>query len=148
MRHRNRSRWQWCRVRSNTVAENLALATGRRKNAVARVYLRHGSGKLTVNGHEANSYFGESDNLFMVNQPLDVLDAQGSFDVIVKVNGGGKAGQAGAIRHGLSRALAKYDENNYSVLRENGFMTRDPRMVERKKYGQPGARKKFQFSKR
>ena len=101
-----------------------------------------------VNGHEATKYFGESDNLFMVNQPLDVLDAQGSYDVIVKVRGGGKAGQAGAIRHGLSRALAKYDENNYSVLRENGFMTRDPRMVERKKYGQPGARKKFQFSKR
>ncbi len=130
------------------MAENLALATGRRKNAVARVYIRHGAGNLTVNGHEANKYFGESDNLFMVNQPLDVLDAQGSFDVIIKVRGGGKAGQAGAIRHGLSRALAKYDENNYSVLRENGFMTRDPRMVERKKYGQPGARKKFQFSKR
>ena len=130
------------------MAENLALATGRRKNAVARVYLRHGSGSLTVNGHEANKYFGESDNLFMVNQPLNVLDAHGSFDVIVKVQGGGKAGQAGAIRHGLSRALAKYDENNYSVLRENGFMTRDPRMIERKKYGQPGARKKFQFSKR
>ncbi|MFW5994879.1 MAG: 30S ribosomal protein S9 [Spirochaetia bacterium] len=130
------------------MAENLALATGRRKNAVARVYLRQGNGTITVNGHEASSYFGESDNLFMVNQPLDVTNALGTLDIMVKVRGGGKAGQAGAIRHGLSRALVKYDETNYATLRENGFMTRDPRMTERKKYGQPGARKKFQFSKR
>lgn len=130
------------------MAENLALATGRRKNAVARVYLRQGNGTITVNGHEAASYFGESDNLFMINQPLDVTNTIGTMDIMIKVRGGGKAGQAGAIRHGLSRALVKYDETNYSALRENGFMTRDPRMTERKKYGQPGARKKFQFSKR
>lgn len=130
------------------MADNLALGTGRRKNAVARVYLRQGSGAITVNGHDAAAYFGESDNLFMIKQPLDVTDSLSSYDIVCKVHGGGKAGQAGAIRHGISRALAKHEEGNYSVLRENGFMTRDPRMVERKKYGQPGARKKFQFSKR
>ena len=130
------------------MAENLALATGRRKNAVARVYLRQGSGTITVNGRTADEYFGSPDDLYMVKQPLDVTDSQGSFDVLIKVKGGGKSGQAGAIRHGMSRALAKYDESNYRPLRASGFMSRDPRMVERKKYGQPGARKKFQFSKR
>ncbi len=130
------------------MAENLALATGRRKNAVARVYLRHGSGTITVNGRKADDYFGSSDDLYMVNQPLDVTDSLGSYDILIKVKGGGKSGQAGAIRHGISRALSKYDEANYRPLRASGFMSRDPRMVERKKYGQPGARKKFQFSKR
>lgn len=148
MRLRSRNRFRWYRERSRTVAENLALATGRRKNAVARVYLRQGSGSITVNGRKADEYFGSSDDLYMVNQPLDVTDSIGSFDVVIKVKGGGKSGQAGAIRHGMSRALAKYDEANYRPLRASGFMSRDPRMVERKKYGQPGARKKFQFSKR
>jgi len=130
------------------VAENLALGTGRRKTSVARVYLRHGKGEIKINGRSVEEYFGSGDFSYLVNQPLDVTDSIGKYDVLINVKGGGKSGQAGAIRHGLSRALAKYDETNYKPLRENGFMTRDPRMVERKKYGQPGARRKFQFSKR
>ncbi len=129
-------------------AENLAVAIGRRKTSVARVYLRRGGGTVTVNGRPADKYFPNPTHLYMVNQPLAVTDSEGSFDMIVNVNGGGPAGQAGAVRHAVARALATHDETNHKPLRTNGFLTRDPRMVERKKYGQRGARRKFQFSKR
>jgi small subunit ribosomal protein S9 len=130
------------------VAENLARGTGRRKTSVARVYLREGSGTITVNGRELTKYFMRPEHAYICRQPLAVTDTEGRFDILVNVKGGGLSGQAGAIRHGLARALVAYDDSNLSSLKANGFMTRDSRMVERKKYGQPGARKKFQFSKR
>ncbi len=127
---------------------NLALGTGRRKTSVARVFLREGSGKIVVNGKDVDEYFANPGLTYVVKQPLDVTDSLSKYDVMVNVKGGGPTGQAGATRHGLARALAKYDESNQSPLKANGFLTRDPRMVERKKYGQRGARRKFQFSKR
>ena len=130
------------------MVKNLALGTGRRKTSVARIYLREGSGKITVNGKDVEEYFANPSLVFMVKQPLDVTDTLAKFDILVNVKGGGISGQAGACRHGISRALTAYDDSNIRPLRANGFLTRDPRMVERKKYGQPGARRKFQFSKR
>jgi small subunit ribosomal protein S9 len=130
------------------VAVDLAIGTGRRKTSVARVYLREGSGKITINGRELEAYFPNEILSVVCRQPLTVTDNEGKYDVLVNVSGGGLSGQAGAIRHGLSRALVSIDDTNLPALRANGFMTRDPRMVERKKYGRPGARKKFQFSKR
>jgi small subunit ribosomal protein S9 len=130
------------------VVKNLALGTGRRKTSVARVYLREGSGKITINGKDVETYFSNPSMVYIVKQPLDVTDTLTKFDLLINVKGGGITGQAGACRHGLSRALVAYDETNIRPLRANGFLTRDPRMVERKKYGQPGARRKFQFSKR
>ena len=127
---------------------NLSLGTGRRKTSVARVYLRQGSGKIVVNGKEVDEYFKNPGLTYQVRQPLDVTDSLSKFDVLVRVKGGGPTGQAGACRHGLSRALVSHDEGNRQALRANGFLTRDSRMVERKKYGQRGARRKFQFSKR
>ena len=125
-----------------------AIGTGRRKRSVARVYVQPGEGKVSINGKDPQTYFGFGEHVYIVNQPLQVLAGEDKFDVNVTVRGGGKKGQAGAIRHGLARALVAFDDTNKSVMRENGFLTRDPRMVERKKYGQPGARRKFQFSKR
>ncbi len=125
-----------------------AIGTGRRKTSVARVHLQPGSGNYSINGKDPQTYFGFGDHVYIVNQPLQALAGENKFDVNITVHGGGKKGQAGAIRHGLARALVAFDETNKSVMRENGFLTRDPRMVERKKYGQPGARRKFQFSKR
>ena len=130
------------------MAENLAIGTGRRKTAVARVFLRSGSGNITVNGKAADTYFSNPSLLFVVKQPLDVTDALNKFDLLITTHGGGPTGQAGACRHGISRALVSYDETNIKVLRANGFLTRDSRMVERKKYGRRGARRRFQFSKR
>lgn len=130
------------------MAENLSRGTGRRKTSVARVYLREGSGTITVNGRAVDDYFGSPVHAYICRQPLAVTDTDGKYDILVNVRGGGMTGQAGAIRHGLSRALVSLDEANLSSLKANGFMTRDSRMVERKKYGQPGARRKFQFSKR
>ncbi|WP_319558778.1 30S ribosomal protein S9 [Marispirochaeta sp.] len=130
------------------MVKNLALGTGRRKTSVARVYLREGSGKITINGKEVGTYFSNPSLVYIVKQPLDATDNLNKFDILINVKGGGVTGQAGACRHGLSRALVAYDETNIRPLRANGFMTRDSRMVERKKYGQPGARRKFQFSKR
>jgi len=127
---------------------NLAQGTGRRKTATARVYLREGNGKITINGRELEEYFGDPLCVYQVKQPLDVTDTLAKFDILVNVKGGGLTGQAGACRHGIARALVAYDEAFKSVLHANGFMTRDPRMVERKKYGQRGARRRFQFSKR
>jgi small subunit ribosomal protein S9 len=128
--------------------KNLALGTGRRKTSVARIYLRAGSGKITVNNREVDDYFANPNLVFVVKQPLDVTDNTGKFDILINVMGGGLSGQAGACRHGISRALRAYDESNASTLKANGFLTRDSRMVERKKYGQRKARRKFQFSKR
>jgi len=130
------------------VAENLALGTGRRKTSVARVYLRSGSGKITVNGRDVEAYFVNPTNVFIVKQPLDVTDSLAKYDILINVKGGGVTGQAGACRHAISRALQKHDVSNTGALKANGFLTRDSRMVERKKYGQRGARRKFQFSKR
>ncbi len=127
---------------------NLAQGTGRRKTATARVYLREGNGKITVNDRELEEYFADPLCVFQVRQPLDVTDSLTKFDILINVRGGGLTGQAGACRHGIARALVAYDEALKSVLHANGFMTRDPRMVERKKYGQRGARRRFQFSKR
>jgi len=128
--------------------QHLARGTGRRKTSVARVYLHQGAGKFTINGRELADYFPNKVHAYICEQPLDVTDNRGKFDIMINVTGGGLSGQAGAIRHGLSRALVAADETNQTALKSNGFLTRDPRMVERKKYGQPGARKKFQFSKR
>lgn len=124
-------------------------AVGRRKNAVARVYLRPGgSGKITVNKREYTEYFPTAWRQKNLTSPFDVTDTVGSFDVVVNAHGGGITGQAEAIRLGISRALVEFNEELRPLLRTAGFMTRDPRMVERKKYGQPKARKRFQFSKR
>ncbi len=130
------------------MAEQLACGTGRRKTSVARVYLNQGAGRITVNGRELAEYFPNRVHAYICQQPLAVTDSAEKYDIVVTVTGGGLSGQAGAIRHGVSRALVTADETNSSTLKANGFLTRDPRMVERKKYGQPGARKKFQFSKR
>jgi small subunit ribosomal protein S9 len=128
--------------------KNLGIGTGRRKTAVARVFLRDGAGKIIVNGRELHKYFAQEEHAFVVRQPLLVTSSEQKFDVLINVYGGGANGQAGACRHGLARALCQYDRENYVSLRNNGFLTRDSRMVERKKYGQRGARRRFQFSKR
>jgi small subunit ribosomal protein S9 len=130
------------------LAKYVAKGTGRRKTSVARAYLTQGSGAFTVNGRDLGDYFSVGGLSGIVKKPLEVTDTLASYDVLITVRGGGISGQADACRHGLSRALASLDEANHSVLRANGFLTRDSREVERKKYGQPGARRKFQFSKR
>lgn len=123
-------------------------ATGRRKEAVARVLVGPGEGKITVNGRDLHEYFGRETSKMVLMQPLQLVEKQDQVDVRVTVNGGGLSGQAGAIRHGLARALAEMDPELRPALKKAGFLTRDARAVERKKYGQPGARKRFQFSKR
>ena len=130
------------------MVKNLGIGTGRRKTSVARVYVRDGSGKISINGKELDRYFPQGEHVFMVMQPLMVTASENKFDVLINVYGGGINGQAGACRHGLARALCQVDQGNYVSLRSNGFLTRDPRMVERKKYGLAGARRRFQFSKR
>jgi small subunit ribosomal protein S9 len=127
--------------------EERYYATGRRKTAVARVWLTQGSGKVTVNKRTLDDYFGDTLR-GQALQPLRALGVQNDFDVWCSVRGGGVAGQAGALSHGIARALVVADEDFRKPLRKHGFLTRDSRMVERKKYGQPGARKRFQFSKR
>ena len=123
-------------------------ATGRRKTSVARVRLALGVGKMQVNGQDVADYFGSETVLLNINHPFKVTETEKRYDVIARVHGGGKIGQAGALRHGISRALVHADEELKQALKENGCLTRDPRMKERKKTGQPGARKRFQFSKR
>lgn len=130
------------------MVNDLARGTGRRKTAVARVYLRNGTGKINVNGKPLNEYFHSSELEREIIESLDVTDSIEKYDVLIRVTGGGLHGQAGACRHGLARALVSYDETNRRSLRANGMLTRDRRMVERKKYGQPKARRRFQFSKR
>jgi len=122
--------------------------TGRRKTSAARVFLRPGSGKVTVNGRSLEDYFPNAVLRMVVNQPLNISDLVGKFDMHVTVAGGGPAGQAGAIRLGISRALLQYNDQLRSMLRQADLLTRDPRMKERKKPGQKGARRRFQFSKR
>ena len=121
---------------------------GRRKSAVARIYLSKGKGKITVNNSEAKTYFSTATQLYKLNQPFSVVDLEGKYDVKVNVNGGGSTGQVEAIRLAISRALIQINEENRPTLKAEGLLTRDPRMVERKKPGQKKARKKFQFSKR
>ncbi len=123
-------------------------ATGRRKEAVARVWIQPGSGKFTVNGRAFDEYFPTPTRRMVIEQPLELVDQKGSVDVLATVNGGGVGGQAGAVLHAIARALVNMEEDYRPRLRKAGFLTRDARMVERKKYGQPGARKRFQFSKR
>jgi len=130
------------------VVKNLGIGTGRRKTSVARVYVRTGSGKILINDRELGQYFPQDEHSIMVRQPLMVTASENKFDIVINVYGGGSNGQAGACRHGLARALCQVDQGNYLSLRSNGFLTRDSRMVERKKYGQRGARRRFQFSKR
>ena len=125
-----------------------SYATGKRKNAVARVWIKPGPGKIDVNGRESPIYFARPVLRMLINQPLVATNRLGQFDVWCTVKGGGLSGQAGAVRHGISRALLEYDVNLRPALKRAGLLTRDPRMRERKKYGQPGARSKFQYSKR
>jgi len=130
------------------VAEIQYYGTGRRKTAVARVYLRPGSGKMTVNRRDFDEFFPNQVLKMVIRQPLLLTETADKFDVLVNVQGGGSTGQAGAIRHGIARALLDYNAELRPRLKAAGFLTRDPRKVERKKYGQPKARKRFQFSKR
>jgi len=123
-------------------------AIGRRKAAVARVYLSDGKGKITVNGRDYKEYFGAETLQYVVTQPLFLLNAAEKYDIVVNLEGGGVKGQAEALRLGITRALVIIDEENKKVLKASGFITRDPREVERKKPGRPKARKRFQFSKR
>jgi small subunit ribosomal protein S9 len=125
-----------------------AYATGKRKNAVARVWIKPGMGRITVNGKEEKVYFARPVLRMILRQPLIATNRDGQFDVVASVMGGGLSGQAGAVRHGISRALVAYEPGLRVALKPGGFLTRDPRVVERKKYGHPKARRSFQFSKR
>lgn len=125
-----------------------SYGTGRRKDAVARVWIKKGKGSITINGREAEKYFARPVLRMIINQPFAAVDRIGNFDVLINVDGGGLSGQAGAIRHGISRALDQYDPGFRKLLRAGGFLTRDSRVVERKKYGKAKARRSFQFSKR
>ena len=130
-------------VKNNTVS-----ATGRRKLSVARVRLSEGTGLIQVNGKNAEDYFGTALQIELLKKPFETIGALGKYDVIASVTGGGKSGQCGAVVHGASRALSSLDDEIKAVLKKSGFLTRDSRVKERKKPGQPGARKRFQFSKR
>ncbi|MFH1006589.1 MAG: 30S ribosomal protein S9 [Candidatus Latescibacterota bacterium] len=123
-------------------------ATGSRKHAVARVWLKRGSGKMTVNGRDLAAYFARPTSVMLIEQPLDITGISGQYDIDVRVKGGGLSGQAGAVRLGIARALLLTDASLRKTLKKAGFLTRDSRMVERKKYGLAGARKRYQFSKR
>jgi small subunit ribosomal protein S9 len=129
-------------------AQGRAYATGKRKNAVARVWIKPGSGKIIVNGRELPVYFARPVLRMIINQPFEAARVENQFDVHCTVNGGGLSGQAGALRHGISRALTYFDPAHRPALKAGGFLTRDPRVVERKKYGKHKARRSTQFSKR
>lgn len=128
--------------------ENGFYATGRRKEATARVWIKPGDGTMIVNGRPLGEYFGRETSKMVIRQPLELIEQAGQVDITVNVVGGGLSGQAGAIRHGLARALCVLNPDYRPALKRAGFLTRDARVVERKKYGQPGARRRFQFSKR
>jgi small subunit ribosomal protein S9 len=128
--------------------QNQSYGTGRRKTSTARVFLRPGSGKLTVNNKPFEVYFFDETHRMLVKQPFQTSETLDKFDAVVLVNGGGMHGQAGAVQHGIARALVQFSADLRPALKKAGFLRRDPRMKERKKYGQPGARKRFQFSKR
>jgi small subunit ribosomal protein S9 len=125
-----------------------SYATGKRKNAVARVWVKPGKGVITINGKPSDAYFARPVLRMMINQPFKVTNREGEFDVVCTVTGSGLSGQAGAVRHGISKALSDYEPALRPALKHAGFMTRDPRVVERKKYGRKKARRSFQFSKR
>jgi small subunit ribosomal protein S9 len=128
--------------------ELLVTATGRRKQSIARIRLKPGTGEFSVNDRTLDAYFGRATSKMLLKQPLEVVEQLGKVDIHINVCGGGLSGQAGAIRHGISRALIKLTPEHRPALKKAGFLTRDSRSVERKKYGQPGARKRFQYSKR
>ena len=129
-------------------AQGRAYATGRRKDAVARVWLKPGTGKITVNGRDQEVYFARPTLRLVIDQPFQISDRAGQYDVVCTVKGGGLSGQAGAVKHGISQALSKFEPSLRLAVKAAGFLTRDPRVVERKKYGRAKARKSFQFSKR
>ncbi|TDQ81334.1 SSU ribosomal protein S9P [Dongia mobilis] len=129
-------------------AQGRAYATGKRKDAIARVWIKPGSGKITVNGRDSTVYFARPVLRMMINQPFGIVNRAGQFDVNVTVAGGGLSGQAGAVRHGISKALTYFEPDLRGALKAEGFLTRDSRTVERKKYGRAKARRSFQFSKR
>ena len=131
-----------------TSAKPYFYGTGRRKKSVARVRVYPGTGMITINGKDINEYFGLETLKLIINQPFGVTETEGKFDIVANVKGGGMSGQAGAIRHGVARALLTVDENYRTALKKAGFLTRDPRMKERKKYGLKAARRASQFSKR
>ncbi|MEO1730726.1 MAG: 30S ribosomal protein S9 [Pseudomonadota bacterium] len=129
-------------------AQGRAYATGRRKDAAARVWIKPGTGKITINGRDQEVYFARPTLRLIIDQPFSITDRQGQYDVVATVKGGGLSGQAGAVKHGISQALTKYEPELRSVVKAAGFLTRDSRVVERKKYGRAKARRSFQFSKR
>ncbi|QFT76399.1 30S ribosomal protein S9 [Erythrobacter sp. THAF29] len=129
-------------------AQGRAYATGRRKDAKARVWVKPGTGKITVNGKDQEVYFARPTLRLIIDQPFAITDRQGQYDVVATVKGGGLSGQAGAVKHGISQALTKYEPELRSTVKAAGFLTRDSRVVERKKYGRAKARRSFQFSKR
>ncbi len=128
--------------------EKRFYATGKRKTAIARIYMKEGAGTITVNKPTFDDYFTRDSLKMLIQQPLDIVGKRGQFDFYVNVRGGGMAGQAGAVKHGISKVLVEYDQEMRAMLKKVGFLSRDSRIKERKKYGQPGARKRFQFSKR
>jgi small subunit ribosomal protein S9 len=130
------------------MADKVFTATGRRKTSIARVFLKHGKGRITINNRSLQEYFGRETARMIVMQPFDLTQTTGNFDIDVNVTGGGNSGQAGAIRHGITRALMLLNSQFRSPLKKAGFVTRDPRSVERKKYGRHKARKRPQYSKR
>ena len=129
-------------------AQGRAYATGKRKNAIARVWIKPGNGKIVVNGREQETYFARPVLRMLINQPFSTTAREGQFDVVATVTGGGLSGQAGAVRHGISKALTNYEPALRPTLKKGGFLTRDSRVVERKKFGRAKARRSFQFSKR
>jgi small subunit ribosomal protein S9 len=146
MRRSGRSRWRFSF--GGSLSGDERYGTGRRKTATARVFLRPGSGNITVNNKPFQQYFFDETYRMLVKQPLQASDMLNKFDIVMTLAGGGMRGQAGAAQHGVARALCAHSADLRPVLKKAGFLTRDPRMKERKKYGQPGARKRFQFSKR
>ncbi len=137
-------------IQTDSILDNKerAYATGKRKNSIARVWLKRGSGEIKINGKPLDKYFSRPVLQMIVNQPLDVVNSDNLYEIMATVKGGGLSGQAGAIRHGISKALSLYDQSNRPPLKKVGFLTRDPRVVERKKAGLAKARRSYQFSKR
>ena len=133
---------------NNLDSKERSYATGRRKNSIARVWLKRGNGEININGKSIEKYFSRPVLQMIVNQPLNVIQAENAYEIMATVKGGGLSGQAGAIRHGISKALSLYDQSNRPALKKVGFLTRDPRVVERKKSGLAKARRSYQFSKR
>lgn len=130
------------------MAEQRFCATGKRKTSIARVWMKPGAGNIVVNKQDYEDYFGRETSKMIIRQPLELTDNVGKYDIFVNVNGGGPSGQAGAIKHGITKALLEVDESLRGVLKKAGFITRDSRIKERKKYGRAAARRSFQFSKR